>query len=422
MTVLCTVLFSCEDDESISCSVTAFAGYGGVSAVADRENAVEGEIVTVTATPDAGFLFKEWKVRVGDAVIADVATNPATFIMPAGKVVVVAAFMIKDDIIDKMTDPAFKSYCQYRMNQSQEIDGRTYDKWDTNGDGMLSEAEAAMIEAIDLTGGFEGVKVKNIETMEFFTALKVLRVGENELTELDLTNGGKLTHLDCSGNALSDLDLSICKGLSMLDCSANKLTKVKITECKELVELYCNNNHLTELSAGTMNFADGYILHCGNQTTPDGALQTLTLKLNEDQKEEWNTTLKELEENANVEVKGSIIGNVDAFLNFVYVNAEKGYGYTGITFETKNYNEQLYIELSTKDFVAGEYDKTVIDLEYTYLLFEGKWWEDGEDTFISSANLDVQYDENSKTYKIEGILELSDGRIVGFTYEGAIYF
>lgn len=422
MTVLCAVFFSCEDDESISCAVTAFAGYGGVSAVADRENAVEGEIVTITAAPDAGFLFKEWKVRVGDAVIADVTTNPATFVMPAGKVVVVATFMIKDDIIDKMTDPAFKSYCQHRMNQSQEINGHTYDKWDTNGDGMLSKAEAAMIEAIDVTGGFEGVKVKTIETMEFFTALKVLRVGENELTELDLSNGRKLTHLDCSGNVLSDLDLSICKVLSILDCSANKLTKVKITGCKELVELYCNNNHLTELSAGTMNFADGDILHCGNQTTLDGALQTLTLKLNEDQKEEWNTTLKELEENANVELKESSIGNADVLLDFVRASGDAGWGYTSVSFYTEGRNEQLYLELLTEEFVAGEYDNTSIDLGYSYLLFEGKWWEDGEDTFISSANLDVQYDENSKIYKIEGTLELSDGRIVGFTYEGAINF
>lgn len=401
MTVLCAVFFSCEDDESISYSFTVFPGYGGVSAVADKENAIEGEMVTVTATPNVGFLFKEWAVRSGDAVIADVTANPATFVMPAGEVVIVATFMIKDDITDKMTDPAFKSYCQHRMNQSQEINGHTYDKWDTNGDGMLSEAEAAVIEAIDVTGGFEGVKVKNIETMEFFTALKVLRVGENELAELDLSNGGKLTHLDCSGNALSNLNLSICK---------------------ELVELYCNNNHLTELSAGTMNFADGYILHCGNQTTPDGALQTLTLKLDEGQEEEWNTTLKDLEENSGAELKPSLIENVDALLNFVRVEGDKGWNYTGITFYAKDDNEQLYLELSTKDFVAGEYDKTVIDLEYTYLWFEGKWWEDGEKTFIPSAKLNVQYDEGSKIYKIEGILELNDGRIVGFTYEGKINF
>ena len=41
MTVVCTVLFSCgEDDGTRNHSVTAFAGYGGAAVTVDREKAM----------------------------------------------------------------------------------------------------------------------------------------------------------------------------------------------------------------------------------------------------------------------------------------------------------------------------------------------------------------------------------------------
>lgn len=417
MAAVCAVFFSCEEDESVGYPVTAFAGYGGVSAVADRENAIEGEAVTIMATPDAGFLFKEWKVRVGDAVIADVTTNPATFVMPAGEVVVVANFMTKDDIIDKTTDPAFKAYCQFRMNQSQEINGRMYDKWDTNGDGMLSKAEAAVIEAIDVTGGFEGAKVKNIETMKYFTALKVLHVGDNEQTGLDLSNARNLTHLDCSGNKLSKLDLSANRNLLVLDCSVNQLTNINISGCNQLAEFYCNNNHLAELGVGTMDISNGYILHCGNQTTAGGASQTLILKLSDEQKEEWNTRLKNLDENAGVELKTMPVGDINLEFSDAYLNTH----YREISFYTEDGGELCFefskgVELPK---LNGEYssDGGTIILDYAYLSINGEWYEDAD---LKSITINAQYDEDRDICEIEGYVELSDGRIVAFTYAGSI--
>lgn len=417
MTVLCAVFFSCEDDESIGYSVTAFAGYGGVSAVADRENAAEGEIVTIAATPDAGFLFKEWKVRVGDAVIADATTNPATFVMPAGDVVIVAGFMTKDDLIDKTTDPAFKAYCQFRMNESQEINGCTYEKWDTNGDGMLSKAEAAMIEAIDVTGGFEGVKVKELEMLEYFTALKVFHVGENELTKLDLPSGSNLTHLDCSGNRLSELDLSASKNLVVLDCSVNKLTSINISVCNKLTEFYCNNNHLAELAVGAMDVSNGYILHCGNQTTTDGASQTLILKLSDKQKEEWNATLKTLKENAHVELKAGPVGDI----NVEFSSASMSSVIRNIQFYSKD-GDELYFDFSRGVDLTkfnGEYssDDGTIILKYAYIYVNNEWYEGAD---LKSITINAKYDENKKIYELEGYVELGDGRVVAYTYTGSI--
>lgn len=417
MAAVCAVFFSCEEDESVGYSVTAFAGYGGVSAVADRENAIEGEAVTIMATPDAGFLFKEWKVRVGDVVIADVTTNPATFVMPAGEVVVVASFMIKDDIIDKTTDPVFKAYCQFRMNQSQEINGRMYDKWDTNGDGMLSKAEAAVIEAIDVTGGFGGAKVENIETMKYFTALKVLHVGDNEQTGLDLSNARNLTHLDCSGNKLSKLDLSVNRNLLVLDCSVNQLTNINISGCNQLAEFYCNNNHLAELGVGTMDISNGYILHCGNQTTTGGTSQTLILKLSDKQKDEWNARLKKLEENTGVELKTMPVGDINLEFSDAYLNTR----YREISFYTEDGGELCFefskgVELPK---LNGEYssDGGMIILDYAYLSINGEWYEDAD---LKSITINAQYDENRDICEVEGYVELGDGRIVAFTYAGSI--
>ena len=95
MAVVCVIFFSCGEDEDKQVhSITAFAGYGGAIATADKEIAVAGEAITVTATPAEGFLFKEWKIRVGNTVIENVQANPSTFTMPMEDVVIVATFMI----------------------------------------------------------------------------------------------------------------------------------------------------------------------------------------------------------------------------------------------------------------------------------------------------------------------------------------
>lgn len=62
MAVVCAVFFSCGEDEDKQVhSITAFAGYGGAIATADKEIAVAGEAVTVTATPAEGFYLKNGK-------------------------------------------------------------------------------------------------------------------------------------------------------------------------------------------------------------------------------------------------------------------------------------------------------------------------------------------------------------------------
>lgn len=60
----------------------------------EPESAKAGEKVTLTATPNSGYHFKEWNVTSGNVTLTDTekTTNPLTFIMPAGDVKIEAVF------------------------------------------------------------------------------------------------------------------------------------------------------------------------------------------------------------------------------------------------------------------------------------------------------------------------------------------
>ena len=282
MAVVCVIFFSCgEDEDKLVHSITAFAGYGGAIATADKEIAVAGEAITVTATPAEGFLFKEWKIRVGNTVIENVQANPSTFTMPMEDVVIVATFMIRNDVLERITVPALKAYCQSRMDTGQEIDGVTYPKWDTNGNGVLSPDEASAVKAIDITGGVNGVKIKSVNELTEFTGLEVFKIGGNELATLNV----------------------VWSQLAKLNCSHNELTDLSVGGSGKLKELYCNNNHLSSLELKTMVYENGCMLHCGNQVTEEGEVQILEAIMTDEQITFWESNLKNLSENANVDTK-----------------------------------------------------------------------------------------------------------------------
>lgn len=65
---------------------------GNGTASANPSNAAAGTQITITATPDNGYQFKQWVVISGGAVLSSTTTNPATFNMPAGNVTIKAEF------------------------------------------------------------------------------------------------------------------------------------------------------------------------------------------------------------------------------------------------------------------------------------------------------------------------------------------
>ncbi len=117
-------------------------------------------------------------------------------------------------------------------------------RFDTDSNGILSEAEIADVNSINAT--FESFA--DLRGIEYFNALENLNCSINQLTELDLSNNSALRILYCNGNQLTELDLSNNPALEELDCSGNQLTELDLSNNPALKILKCHNNQLTELN------------------------------------------------------------------------------------------------------------------------------------------------------------------------------
>jgi len=78
--------------------------------------------------------------------------------------------------------------------------------------------------------------------------LQRLACGNNNLTEIDLSNCSALENLYCHNNNLSKLESKGCTKLRTLGCYFNNISKLDVSNCKDLWFLYCGNNNLTELN------------------------------------------------------------------------------------------------------------------------------------------------------------------------------
>ena len=374
MAVVCVIFFSCGEDEDKQVhSITAFAGYGGAIATADKEIAVAGEAITVTATPAEGFLFKEWKIRVGNTVIENVQANPSTFTMPMEDVVIVATFMIRNDVLERITDPALKAY------------------------GVLSPDEASAVKAIDITGGVNGVKIKSVNELTEFTGLEVLKISGNELTTLNV----------------------VWSQLAKLDCSHNELTDLSVGGSGKLKELYCNNNHLSSLKLKTMVYENGYMLHCGNQVTEEGEVQILEAIMTDEQISFWESNLKNLSENANVDTKTMPAADVHLTLTKA---VKYQFGNLMLILRDDNGNS-VQVTLKSTELKPGEYSKDQMSSAYVTISGGGSYRNlDSDDP----GSFTVKYDEGTGIYTIEGVLILQPNvsypsvNVVRFEYVGAI--
>jgi len=178
--------------------------------------------------------------------------------------------------------------------------------WDIASDGVLTDAEIAEVTYVSVYKK----RVKNLQGIEFFTALTSLDCRENyDLTSLDLSNNTALETLNCSytrlttlnvsgcmklieltcndagslssldlsnrtalislqclGCSLSSLDVSGCTALEYLSCPSNQLTTLDVSGCTALGNFDCTNNRLTALDL-SKNAALIYINCSGNLLT-----------------------------------------------------------------------------------------------------------------------------------------------------------
>jgi hypothetical protein len=89
--------------------------------------------------------------------------------------------------------------------------------------------------------------IKNVEGLQYFTALTSLNCGHNQLKYLDISKNTALTNLFCNMNQLASLDVSKNIALTRLDCWANQLTSLEVSNTS-LTSLNCWANRLTSLN------------------------------------------------------------------------------------------------------------------------------------------------------------------------------
>ena len=132
-------------------------------------------------------------------------------------------------------------------------------------DRVLTDDEIAGITSIS-------VAYKNIADLtgiEYFTALKSLSCGGNQLTALDVSHNTALRTLDCSSNPLGALDVSHNTALTRLQCGSNQLTALDVNHNTALTRLDCYDNQLSSLDVSQNAALDALLCNNNQLTTLD---------------------------------------------------------------------------------------------------------------------------------------------------------
>ena len=183
----------------------------------------------------------------------------------------------EEDFMLFSNEPVEKGYADFLVEENPSgvpIDAahfpdeifRAYvsEKFDKNGNGMLSGKEIDSILKINVSGK----EITSLKGIELFPSLKTLKCygnslknldlsgnpvleyldcDDNNLTGLDLSNNTELTSLSCGGNELASLDVRKNPALEYLDCGCNQLKTLDLSKNAALWKLCCNANQLTNL-------------------------------------------------------------------------------------------------------------------------------------------------------------------------------
>lgn len=123
-------------------------------------------------------------------------------------------------------------------------DGRSYTQFkDMNGDGKVSEKEAARVQYLNISG----YGIRNFDELKYFTSLEIFYSENNPIEDLDLSGNTALKQFSCMSNELTSLDVSKNTELRTIDCKYNKISVLDINGCEKLEELNCEGNSLQRL-------------------------------------------------------------------------------------------------------------------------------------------------------------------------------
>ena len=155
----------------------------------------------------------------------------------------------------------------------------TEPKIDADGDGKITFEEAAAVKELqlgfdlkpestvdcvtDITGleyftsletlSLKFNKVSDIKPIEGISTLKVLILGENPISSINLDKLGELTDLRLYGTNISDIDLTKTPKLESLYLQRTNVSKVDLTPLQSLDQAFLNKcSSLTEIKASNL--------------------------------------------------------------------------------------------------------------------------------------------------------------------------
>ena len=117
---------------------------------ADKDTAIEGETVKITADSRPGYVFDRWEVNNGDVAVANKNAEETTFVMPDKPVTAVAKYKKllgitvnsgKAYVEGAVTDAALKG--KPVVIKADEIEGKLFDQWEiVSGNVILDDLHA----------------------------------------------------------------------------------------------------------------------------------------------------------------------------------------------------------------------------------------------------------------------------------------
>ena len=288
--------------------------------------------------------------------------------------------------------------------------------YDTNKDSSLSDTEIAAVEEIDCYD--KGIS--NLKGIEYFTALRSLNCGCNQLTSLDVSKNTALTDLRCNYNQLTSLDVSNTD-MDDLNCYDN------------IYQIVVGNDRTFDLSllpgnfdvAKTSDWSGGKV--SGNTLTVDSDKDTVTYKYDCGKGKSETFTLKCVEsaDYANVDAAIAKANNLnkDDYKDFSGVEAA-----INAVVRDKNITEQSEVDAMAKaieDAIAAlQYkgaDYTKVDEAIAKANTLNK--DDYKDfTGVEAAVNAVVRDKNiTEQSEVDAMAKAIEDAIAALQYKGADY-
>lgn len=134
---------------------------------------------------------------------------------------------------------------------------------DTNGDGEIQITEAEAVIGLQLIEQF----IEDLEGLQYFTNLEWINIAQNSFLDyVPTTFWPNLSYLHCGQNDISNLDITQNPLLEVLILDFNPLTSIDVTQNSLLKELSLSGCQLPNLDISQNILLE--ILHCnGNQLT-----------------------------------------------------------------------------------------------------------------------------------------------------------